>query len=359
LKVLLVADEYFSWGVYGGFGAFTRKLGSELVKRGVEVDAYVHKISRKQRPVGEIEVIDGVHVKTLPRGKVGKMVYKGLYVTDAEVIHSQSGMLDTYLAFKRNENCGKLVTVQDLRTQEDLKRIGTVEKLGLAKKLSRYLTLKLYGHALCQADRLFVQAELLAPKVHELFNRNPSLLPNFVEIPKGNMVKADVPTVVWLGRLDSIKRPHLCFDLAKRMPNIQFYILGKSHSNLDYASDPYYRDVKNLHFMGFQDGKVKEMVLSRAWILINTSIYECLPVSFLEVLAHKCALLSTQNPDSYTERFGMYVKYPELLEKGLEELLYADNWRYLGEKGYEHVCKVHSLDKCVQDHINIYKELSA
>lgn len=359
MKVLLVADEFFSWGVYGGFGAFTRKLGGELVKRGLEVDAIVHKVSNEQHPIGETELIDGVNVKTLPRSKIGKLLYKGLYVTDADVIHSQSGMLDTYLAFKRNKKCGKLVTVQDLRTPEDLKHIGSVEPLGLAKKLSRYLTMKLYGRALWKADKVFVQAELLAPKLKEIFNCNSDILPNFVQIPQSNMAKADVPTVVWLGRLDPIKRPQLCFDLAKYVPKVQFYILGKSHSNSDYASDPYYRDVKNLHFMGFQDGNVKEDILSKAWILINTSIYECLPVSFLEALAHKCALLSTQNPDNYTSRFGLHVNNLGCLEKGLEELLYADNWQYLGEKGYAHVCRVHSLEKCVQDHINIYKELSA
>jgi len=281
-----------------------------------------------------------------------------LYVTDADVIHSQSGMLDTYLAFKRNKKCGKLVTVQDLRTLEDLQQIGSFERLGLAKKLSRYLTLKLYGRALRQADKVFVQAELLIPKVKEMFNYNADLMPNFVNIPKSNMVKADVPTVVWLGRLDPIKRPQLCFDLAKHTPEVQFYILGKSHSNLDYASDPYYRDVKNLHFMGFQNGSVKEDVLSKAWILINTSVYECLPVSFLEAMAHKCAILSTQNPDNYTSNFGMVTDFSiDSLENGLRELLYADNWRFLGEKGYEYVSKYHETSKCIQDHIDLYRTL--
>ncbi len=360
MKILLVADEFFSWGVYGGFGAFARKLGGELVKHGIEVDAVVHKISNKQCPIGETEVIDGVHVKTLPRSKIGKLLYKGLYVTDADVIHSQSGMLDTYLAFRRNKKCGKIVTIQDLRTSEDLQRIGSAERLGFVRKLSRYLTMKLYGRAIRQADRVFVQAELLAPKVHELSNRNPCLLPNFVNIPKGNMVKADVPTVVWLGRLDPIKRPKLCFNLAKQMPTIQFYILGKSHNNIDYAHNCYYRDVENLHFMGFQEGKIKEDVLSMAWVLINTSIYECLPVSFLEGMAHECALLSTQNPDNYTSNFGMVADSSiDSLEKGLKTLLYADNWRFLGQKGREHVSKYHEIGKCVQDHINIYKEMLA
>jgi len=64
VKVLLVADEFFAWGVYGGFGAFTRKLGKELVKRGVEVEANIQHISKLQQPVGETEITDGVKVTT-------------------------------------------------------------------------------------------------------------------------------------------------------------------------------------------------------------------------------------------------------------------------------------------------------
>ena len=369
MKVLLVADEFFSWGVYGGFGSFTRKLGGELVKQGVQVDAIVHKISSKQAPVGETEVIDGMNVKTLPRDKLGKLLHKELYATDADIIHSQSGMFDTYFAFKRNRKCKKVVTIQDLRTKQDLKRIGSSENTRLARKLSRGLALNLYGKAMRQADRVLVQAEMLVPKVREMFNlkNDPAVMHNFVEIPTGSLVKADVPTVVWLGRLDPIKRPELCFKVAKRVPDIQFYILGKSHDiNTDYASDPYYRDNKNLHFMGFQTGQVKEEILSKAWILLNTSVYECLPVSFLEAMAHKCALLSTQNPDDYTSRFGYYAEDPkdpyygeeDPLVDGLKKLLYADNWRTLGQKGYEHVCEFHDLKKCVKDHISLYRSLT-
>jgi glycosyltransferase involved in cell wall biosynthesis len=359
LKVLLVADEFFSWGRYGGFGAFTRKLGGELVRREVEVDAVVHRISSEQKPVGEVEVIDGVHVKTLPRGELGKLKQAGLYVSDADVIHSQCGMLDTYLAFRRNEQHGKVVTVQDLRTKEDMKQIGSSENMGFAKRLSWHLTLNFYSRALGMADRVFVQAEMLVPKVRSMFGfkGEVGVLPNFVDVP-AHVAKSGFPSVVWLGRLDPIKRPCLCFELARGVPDVEFYVLGKAHGGgVDYAGQ--YGAVKNLHFLGFQDGLAKETVLSKAWVLINTSVYECLPVSFLEALAHKCALLSTQNPDGITERFGVCAKPTvESLLEGLKCLIYADNWKHLGQEGYEYVLKVHETSKCIQDHIDLYRSLA-
>jgi glycosyltransferase involved in cell wall biosynthesis len=40
---------------------------------------------------------------------------------------------------------------------------------------------------------------------------------------------------------------------------------------------------------------------------VNTSIHEALPVSFLESLAAGTPIVSCQNPDGITERFGWYT----------------------------------------------------
>ena len=63
----------------------------------------------------------------------------------------------------------------------------------------------------------------------------------------------------------------------------------------------------------------------------------------IEALAHKCALLSSVNPDGLVERFGYYAKNDDF-EKGLNWLLESDRWRRLGEEGYKYVKDVHSLN---------------
>ena len=361
MKVLLVADEYFSWGVYGGFGAFTRKLGRELVKRDVEVEAVVHKISEDQKPVGESEMIDGVKVNTLPRNPMVKTFKKKLYKTDADVIHSQCGPYDTYLVFQQNSSAKKIVTIQDLRTKDELTKIG-VQKSFLRRIWASYVK-QAFSQAIKMSDVLTCQAKLLIPKIHETFKTEKPIrfLPNFIDIPKANIKKLDDPSVVWLGRLDEIKRPELCFELAGKTPYIQYYILGKAHDkDRDLMLRLKYRSISNLHFLGFQTGKTKQETLSKAWILINTSIYECLPVSFLEALSYKCALLSTQNPDDYTSDFGAYASPTvDSLKRHLKWLLRDDRWRTLGEEGFEHVQKVHSTEKGVKTHMKIYEELLA
>jgi len=363
MKIRLVADEFFDWGVYGGFGAFTRKLAVELVKKGVEVDVIVQHISDSQLPPGETEVIDGVPIKTLYRKKLGKLRSKKLYQTDADVIHSQCGMFDTYLAFKHNKDSKKIVTVQDLRTKQETKMLSPLEKTSgypWYKRLWAMYVRSCYAKAMRNADVVACQAYLLFPKVKEVYGVEPSvLLPNFIDVPSNNFRKAGKPSVVWLARLDPIKQPELCFEVAKKTPRVDFYILGAAHDKIrDKHLRRKYEDVENLHLLGFQSGEMKQKVLSEAWILINTSRYECLPVSFLEALAHKCAILSTQNPENYTNNFGVHTEpNVKALASGLSLLLTNDSWRELGEKGYDYVKQVHSTEKGIDAHIKLYNEL--
>jgi len=367
MKVLLIADEFFSWGIYGGFGAFTRKLGKELTKRGVEVEVIVQKISDLQKEVGETEIIDGIPVKTLPRRKPQKIWNRKMYLTDANIIHSQCGLYDAYLSFKHNRNTKKIVTIQDLRTKKENKKLNCFEWTSgypLYKRLWKRYVESCFVKAMKNADIIAYHANLLVSKIKEVYGVEANtFLPNFVDVSNRNFKKTNEPTVVWLGRLDPIKQPEKCFDLAKESANVQFYILGASHKPYggrmrDKQFEQKYRKVENLHFLGFQSGEIKEQILSKAWILINTSAYECLPVSFLEALGHKCALLSTQNPDNYTSNFGVW-SLPNRLKHSLDLLLKDDYWRTCGEKGYEYVKKIHSTEKGVDAHLRLYRSLLA
>jgi glycosyltransferase involved in cell wall biosynthesis len=77
----------------------------------------------------------------------------------------------------------------------------------------------------------------------------------------------------------------------------------------------------------------------------------------LEALAHKCAILSSVNPDGLTERFGYWTKRDEFSE-GLRLLLESDRWRRLGEDGYKYVRENHTLDKVITQFINRLEGLS-
>jgi len=358
MKVLLVTDEFFSWGYHGGYGYFTRKLGRELVKSGVDVECWVHKISSEQKPVGEFEEIDGVQVKTLPRNKIGKYwKNKSLYKTDADVIHSECGRLDTFLVFKRNPDVPKVVTVQDLRSKKDWEKIGESQTKNI---LWDWWVTKKYRQALQMANIVSCQANHLKRKIRELlgYRKEIVLLPNFCDPPSKQVAKSDRAKALFLGRLDPIKNPELCFKLAKELPDVDFYVLGKAHDrNRDSLLKKTYGEIGNLHLLGHNSGEIKEKLLCKSWFLVNTSLYECLPVSFLEAMSHKCALLSTRNPDGYTAMFGCHCQQTvSSLRDGFVSLV-EDGWREKAERGYRHYMENHTTERGVKNHLELYENL--
>ena len=127
------------------------------------------------------------------------------------------------------------------------------------------------------------------------------------------------------------------------------------NSDVDKQLRSKYRDTPNLELAGFKVGFEKDKILEKSWILVNTSVSEGLPVSFLEAAAHHCVILSPHDPDGFTSNFGYHV-HNDIVE-GLRVLLSNDQWRKQGSRGYDYVSKVHELNKVVDMHINAYNRL--
>ncbi|MBC8076823.1 MAG: glycosyltransferase family 4 protein [Chloroflexales bacterium] len=132
------------------------------------------------------------------------------------------------------------------------------------------------------------------------------LLPNLVDLEPQGVVKSEHPRVVFLGRLDPIKRPWLVVALADRFPEVEFLLLGKRHffGTGSWEPEPL---PPNVRLVGHVDGPEKLALLASAWLLVNTSIHEGLAVSFLEALACETPIVSCQNPGGVVSRFGRYV----------------------------------------------------
>jgi glycosyltransferase involved in cell wall biosynthesis len=77
----------------------------------------------------------------------------------------------------------------------------------------------------------------------------------------------------------------------------------------------------------------------------------------LEALAHKCAILSSVNPDRLTERFGYWARGNDFAE-GLRWLLENNRWEKLGTKGYKYVRENHNLEVIINRLVNLLKELN-
>lgn len=352
LSVCLVATELFEWGRYGGFGRCTRTIGASLAERGVRVSVVVPR-GRGQRPVEELEGMT-VHSFLLRRYPFTGSLYGRC---EADVFHSEGLSWGSKIAMGALPMSRHMVTFQNPRTKGEW---GLVNRFyPWRRRAFNAIFWDAMMDTARRMDAVYSQALYTIPKVKKLYGLEeaPGFLPNPVVVPETIPEKADEPTVCFLGRLDGEKRPETFFELARRFPDVRFVALGRAHDEArDRRLRRLYGGTPNLEMPGFVTGREKERVLGSSWILVNTSVSECLPVSFLEAAAHGCAILSYHDPDGFASNFGHQVVDGDL-DWGLRSLLKDDVWRERGKRGFAYVSDVHELDRVVDLHLDAYETL--
>jgi glycosyltransferase involved in cell wall biosynthesis len=209
-----------------------------------------------------------------------------------------------------------IIWVRDPRTWEDYGRIAGLRAPGRddapapglgpgpVRGLSRVLLRSL------ARNRKFVLCPTMADlrrKIWRCYGVPPwrsTVLPNIIEPPSREIVKDPRPLVLFLGRLDPYKRPWIAVEIARRMPDVSFVFLGTNHFPEYWSLDS---PPPNVTLEGHLQDENKRAWLERAWLLLNTSIHEGLPVSFLEALAFEVPLVSCHDPASLATSFGRYI----------------------------------------------------
>jgi len=359
MHVCLVCAEFLGWGRAGGFGFATRGIGRGLAARGVEVTAVV------PYPPGHDEreqVIDGVRVLGYSPSSMrdAAALFRRC---DADIYHSQQESIVTHAALRAMPDRRHVITCRDPRDARDWWvefRHPSRTKLRLLLTLAYYENPLTY-RAVRRADAVFVPARFLRAKVRRKYRlrTEPEFLPTPIEIPD-DINKAETPMVCFIGRLDRRKRPELFLDLARQFPDVRFVAVGAAQ---DAAFDAFlrdeYGDLANLELTGFidqfSDPRHRE-ILSRSWVLVNPAAREGLPNVFIEAAAHRCALVSSLDPDAFVSRFGELAA-DEDYAAALRRLLENDTWRDKGQAGHRYVSETNAPDVAIERHLRVYREL--
>lgn len=268
---------------------------------------------------------------------------------------------DYVLQNEPNKNKKLILWIQDPRPTYEWDEINTVK---LFPETS-YYNQKIYDlvYEWYKQDRVkFIsQGYFLNQKAKDLYQLNDDVdiqyLPNPIDIDesfhfdtyqKKNMI-------IFLGRIESVKRGWLFCEIAKKMPEYEFFVLGQTfredEKNSEIMKD--YYAIENLHFAGHVDGAEKEQYLKDAKILVNTSIHEALPISFLEALSFGTLLVSNRNPEALTEKFGIHVgdvlgdgfDKVDLFVDAIRNLMLDDEKRHiLGNQAIQYIKDRHSVE---------------
>jgi len=365
IKIALIVDEYFGalGTAYGGYGFLARRYISKyLPDNEIEIEVLLGK--GKYNFKSEENVVDGINVYKLPRrkwfasqwlSKKGYSIYLSIELTYSYVLECE-----------KDTDKKLILWIQDPRPQYEWDEINTVK---LFPEPS-YYNQKIYDlvHEWYKRGRVkFVtQGHFLNEKAIDLYDLDCNVeieyLPNPIDIDPNYIYsyKNKENIIIFLGRIESVKRGWLFCEIAKKMPQYQFYVLGKTFRDDGENSkiiQPYL-ELPNLHFAGHVDGEVKASYLKRAKILINTSIHEALPISFLEALSYGVLIVSNRNPENLTEKFGVHVG--DVLGDGFDKVdLYCSAvnklmnndilQKQLAVKAIQYINKVHTVERFVKN----------
>ncbi|MBJ7390492.1 MAG: glycosyltransferase family 4 protein [Chthoniobacterales bacterium] len=356
MKVCLTCIEFFGDSIYGGFGRSTRFIGAELAKRGVEVSVVVPRRA-PDRP--DSYELDGIKVHQFSPHRLDRAAVL-LRTIDADVYHSQDTSILTPLARIAAPRAAHVLTFRDPMDRHDWNIETTYAGMSpFGWRLYRwFITNPFISWGVRSMDARYCAAEFLIPKTRLLYNlaEAPEFLPSPVHMP-ASARKNEQPTVCYVGRWEGRKRVELFFDLARRNPGIDFVAVG---GNRDKARDEVLRRdgraIANLSLPGvldqFRDPEWSR-TLGRSWVLVNTSLREGLPTTFVEAAAHGTAILSHTDPDGFATRFGHCAAEGRLSE-GLAWLLAEGRWKERGEAGRSFVSARFATDRAMDSHLRAY-----
>ena len=361
LHVCILTSQYFDWGIYGGFGSMSRKLGESLAMSGHRVSVIVP--GRQGQP--PVETIAGVDIYSFsPRNIVEAC--RLIKTSEANVFHSQDPTLLTYLAQRLHPRRVHLVTSRDPRELHD----WWIEFL-YATPMRRLLTPFNYftesglfvRQAVRRADGVFCPAHFLKEKVKRLYGLStlPTLLPNLIDVPAALPKKSTRPTLTFVARWDKRKRPWIFLELAKQFPDFRFVAVGQGSASAERGFDAElrgrFRDVHNLEMPGlinrFREPERMQQLLSDTWIFVSTAVREGLPLTFLEAAAHGCPIISRVDPDQFATKFGRQV-HDDDYAAAIRSLL-ADAPLEKGRAAYEYVRNTYETSKALQAHVDQYE----
>jgi glycosyltransferase involved in cell wall biosynthesis len=367
MRICYIVAEYAGIDRWGGFGELTREIAEAMARRGHEVYVVMPR-KPNQKPIAQMEGVTVVAVRVPTyRGFGQAKHYAGvLRAIDADVYHSEDPTVLTRVAQHAAPHRKHLVTFQDPRTIEDWRKQwvprvrNRFEEWAFQLKYWMNIVPGIHG-----ADACYSQAKFVVDKTMKLYglSKAPEFLPNPVSFPATAPEKSALPTVCFLGRWEDKKRPEMFLELAARFSDVQFILTGayKSDGERDAALRKQAAGLRNVTAPGWVDAAARSAVLGQSWILINTSTNECLPVSYLEAAAHRCALLAHINADEFPEKYGYWVKEGGIEEfaRGLRFLLEGNRWRELGERGYGYVRATHEREVVIDQHLRVYERALA
>lgn len=336
-------------------------LARELCKKGHKITFIIYQEGNLTE-----ETIDGIHIiKTYkPNSKINLFsklihIWKALKKADADIYFHYGdfmGLTSIFTFLKHKKSVYKIGSDFFVNKKVVYKKIQdfSSSKFSL-RSIGNWIDIKL-------ADIICVQTKYQYKMLKENYGKKGVIIKNHIKIKNGTVKKAKKFVVLWVGSIADVKQPLLFIDLAKNFPNVSFWMVGGHKSDKLYESFlNHSKNLDNFEFFGPVPPNEINVFFEKASILVNTSMFEGFPNSFIQAWMNCTPVVSLNaDPDGSISKFklGFHSGTITVLNEDLKKLLEDDNLRQkMGCNGREYVEKNHNIEDVVNKYVKLFNQL--
>jgi glycosyltransferase involved in cell wall biosynthesis len=224
----------------------------------------------------------------------------------------------------------------------------------------------LYERGLAQVDHVVVQNARQLASLRTNYGREATLIPSCYELPpEARPGRGDA--VLWVGTIHDYKRPDMLLELARRLPHRRFIMIGGSAAPGERLRAGYYEAIRdaaaslpNVEFKGFLPLEEVERWYDRGRVLVNTSIYEGMPNTFLQAWARAIPTVATVDVGAKLDGSSLYKKFDTIEEAAGEvERLFSDqgHWTRASERALRYFESEHSSAEVLRRYSELFDDV--
>jgi glycosyltransferase involved in cell wall biosynthesis len=221
----------------------------------------------------------------------------------------------------------------------------------------------LYERGLKRVDRIVVQNATQQQNCRANYGRASTRIPSCYELPVDASPSAG-DCVLWVAsiREQDYKRPELFLEMARRMPQRRFVMIGgaggAAHAGFERIRDAA-AAIPNVEFTGFLPLARVETYFDRARVLVNTSLHEGMPNTFLQAWARGVPTVAFIDTGARLRGEPLYpvVKQVEAAVAEVERLFTDDaHWRRASMRCREYFGSTHSASTVLAHYEELLNE---
>jgi glycosyltransferase involved in cell wall biosynthesis len=282
------------------------------------------------------------------------LLFRAMRRADADIYYQMTsatitGIIALYCRLKRKPFVFSIASNMDLD--------------GTTRRQLKPLYHKLYWYGLTRATAIVVQTEDQMRLLKENVGRDGVLILSTFSAPDESEQQEERRYVLWVGSFRDVRRPEMFIELASRLPQYEFVMVGGPWTSQESVFDEMKaraERVPNVHLTGGVPYREVGKYFAGAKVFVNTSSMEGFPNTYMQAWCRGVPVIATFDADTLISRYGLGKSCANLdeLTAGVESFMEDDALRgAIGEAAARYVREHHGVEAIAAQFDKLFTQL--